>query len=267
MKNLIFYFLSLVLTVSFLGSCNQIDENPRALVNLILVDTPAKWDSVLVEIQGVEVEMLLEGRETDRQSFYLEYETGDKKIRVSDLVAGSALIIGRDELPVGKIIGLKVRMGDSHSLYQRETRYQLPLLNPSEVSISLPMDLDLQPGLAFDIILDMDLESSILQTSSNPLNFKLDPVFKVIDGGNAGEIKGTISPATLKPAIYLIQGSDSISTHANSSGTYLFRVPSGTYSLFFDPKDNTYSSKSLPGIEVQTARTTQVELVTITKKP
>jgi hypothetical protein len=230
------------------------------------VDTPAKWDSVLVEIEGVDVEVLLEGRETGSQTFYLEYKTGDKKIRVSDLVAGRALIIGRDELPVGKIIGLKVRMGSRHSLYQEKKGYNMPLKKPEDPFVTLETALDLQAGVAFDIILDLDLESSILQTSTDPLSFELDPVFTVILGAGAGEVKGVISPATLKPAIYLIQGIDSISTQVNTSGSYLFRVPKGTYSLYFDPKDSTYNSQRITNVQVDSASITQLELVTFTKK-
>ncbi|WP_075348812.1 DUF4382 domain-containing protein [Algoriphagus marinus] len=266
MKKFIFSLIVFAIVILFIGSCSQIDDSPKALVNLVLVDTPAKWDSVLVEIEGVDVEVLLEGRETGSETFYLEYKTGDKKIRVSDLVAGRALIIGRDELPVGKIIGLKVRMGKRHSLYQEKKGYDMPLQNPEDPFVTLETALDLQAGVAFDIILDLDLESSILQTSTAPLSFELDPVFTVILGAGAGEVKGAISPAALKPAIYLVQGMDSISTQVNTSGSYLFRVPKGTYSLYFDPKDPTYNSQRVTNVQVDSASITQLELVTFTKK-
>ena len=268
MKKLTFSFIAFAIVLLLLSSCSQIDNSPKALVNLVLVDTPAKWDSVLVEIEGVEVELLQEGRETGSQTFYLEYKIGDKKIRVSDLVAGNALIIGRDELPVGKIIGLNVRMGTRHSLYQEKKAFNMPLKNPDNPSVSLSTDLDLKAGVSFDIVLDMDLESSIIQTAASPLTFELDPVFTVIlgAGAGAGEVKGVISPAALKPAIYLVQGIDSISTQVNTSGSYLFRVPKGTYSIYFDPKDPVYNSQSIPNVQVDSASVTQLELVTFTKK-
>lgn len=266
MKKLIFSFIAFATVMLLLGSCSKIDDSPKALVNLVLVDTPAKWDSVLVEIEGVDVEILLEGRETGSQTFYLEYKTGDKKIRVSDLVAGSALIIGRDELPIGKIIGLRVRMGTRHSLYQGNKAYSIPLKNPENPFVTLATELDLKASVSFDIILDMDLETSILQTSTSPLTFELDPFFTVIQGAGTGEVKGVISPAVLKPAIYLVQGMDSISTQVNTSGSYLFRVPKGTYSLYFDPKDPTYNSQRITNVQVDSASITQLELVTFTKK-
>lgn len=266
MKKFIFSLISSVALLSGIVSCSPIDDSPKALVNLVLVDTPAKWDSVLVEIEGVEVELLQEGRETGSQMYYLEYKIGDKKIRVSDLVAGKALVIGRDELPVGKIIGLKVRMGTRHSLYEENKAYPMPLKNPSDSFVTMTTALDLKAGVAFDIILDMDLESSIVQTATSPLAFELDPVFTVIQAAGVGEVKGVISPASLKPAIYIVNGTDSISTQVNTSGSYLFRVPKGIYSVYFDPKDPTYNSQRITNVQVDSASTTQLELVTFTKK-
>ena len=262
------HYLFSILLVAWLGySCESVDSGPQALVNLILVDSPAKWDSVLVEIEGVEVEMLIEGRETGSQNFYFEYKTGDKQIRISDLVGGRGLIIGREELPVGKIIGLSVRMGTSHALYQGEKGYSMSLVDPTNLFVPLPANVDLESGIAYDIILDMDLDKSILQKSTSPLQFQLEPSFTLVEGTFAGEVQGTAAPVSLKPAIYLIQGTDSISTHLTTSGAYLFRVAPGSYSVYFDPKDSNYDAAILTDVIVERGKSTQIPLHTFQVKP
>lgn len=261
------YLLFFLFGIILIYSCGPPDDSPKALVNLILVDNPAKWDSVLVEIEGVDVEMLVEGRETSSQTFYLEYKTGDKVIRVSDLVAGRALVIGRDELPLGKIIGLKVRMGTEHSLFQGEKGYDMPLKEISNSIIALDADVDLESGLSYDIILDLDLEASVIQTSATPLAFQLNPIFSVIEATGAGEISGRIAPTILRPVIYVIQGTDSISTHTNLSGAYLFRVPQGIYSLYFDPRNSAFVPLRVKDLKVESGLTTELQPITFVREP
>ncbi len=261
--NLLFFLFGICL----ICSCEPADSGPKSLVNLVLVDTPAKWDSVLVEIEGVELEILVQGRETQSQSFYFEYKTGDKQIRVSDLIGGQGLIIGREELPSGKVIGLRVQMGKNHVLYQEKKGYPMPLVDPNNLFVPLLADLDLEAGIAYDIILDMDLEKSILQKSTAPLSFQLSPVFTLVEGASSGELRGTVSPLTLKPAIYLIQGADSISTHPTTSGSFLFRVEPGIYSVYFDSKDSRYANATVLNLVVIEGKTLEVPVHTFKIKP
>jgi hypothetical protein len=259
--------LFLLFGICFIFSCEQADSGPKSLLNLVLVDTPAKWDSVLVEIEGVELEILVQGRETESQIFYLEYKTGDKQIRVSDLIGGQGLIIGREQLPAGKVIGLRVQMGKNHMLYQEKKGYALPLVDPNNVFVPLVAELDLEAGIAYDVILDMDLEKSILQKTTSPLSFQLAPFFTLIEGASSGELQGTVSPLTLKPAIFLIQGTDSISTHPTTSGGYLFRADPGNYSLYFDPKDVRYVGETVSNVIIEERKTTNVPVHTFKIKP
>lgn len=256
-----------LLTACLLYSCEPADSGPKALVNLILVDTPAKWDSVLVEIEGVEVELLVQGREMESQRFFFEYKTGDKQIRVSDLIGGRGLILGREELPTGKIIGLSVQMGRNHVLYQGEKGFNMPLEDVNDPFFPLAIEMDLEGGIAYDLILDMDLEKSILQKSTAPLTFQLAPVFTLVEGASSGELRGTVSPLTLKPAIYLIQGTDSTSTHPTTSGGYLFRADPGNYSLYFDPKDIRYVGETVFNLVIEGGKTTDVPVHTFKIKP
>lgn len=261
------FLLSTLVVCCLIYSCESADSGPKALVNIVLVDTPAKWDSVLVEIEGVELEILVQGRDTESQSFFLEYKTGDKQIKVSDLIGGRGLIIGRDQLPTGKVIGLRIQMGQDHVLYQGQRGYQMPLADSNNFFISIPSDIDLESGIAYDLILDLNLEKSILQKSTSPLSFQLAPNFTLVEGALSGEISGTISPLTLKPAIFLIQGTDSISTHSNSSGRYLLRSEPGNYSVYFDPKDDRYVQETIENVLVEKGKTTQIPAFTFRTKP
>jgi hypothetical protein len=256
-KKLSLYFVIFVMMAT-LASCTGPDSSPRALLNVILVDTPAKWDSVFVEIEGVEVNMLVQGRETSPESFFFEYKNGDKKIKVSDLVGGNALLLGRSELPLGQVTEVTVRLGNSHSMFFGQNEYPLPLVDPVFTELVLSTLVVLEQGISYDLYLDMDLEKSIEETSIEPLSYQLNPTFTLIKGAETGELKGLLSNQKLYPAAFLFNSSDTLSTHLNSSGTYYFRAPAGEYTVRLDPKDERYLDTTF-SVQIEPRKITVIE--------
>ncbi|MBB6326479.1 hypothetical protein FHS59_002107 [Algoriphagus iocasae] len=251
-----------------LWSCEKFDSNPKGLVNVILVDAPATWDSVFVEILGVDIEIISAGKDDGQiETFFLPYEPGDKKIEVSSLIGGEALLLGRDELPDGKILKVTVQLGDEYYLFLDEKRYNMPLFDPSTTEIPIDFEMEIIQGIAYDVVLDFDLEKSIIVTSESPLTLQLDPKITAIKGAGTGEITGIIKPSAIQPAIYAIQNGDSVSTHSNSSGTYEFRITEGKYSIYFDPKNETYADTVIHDLEVLAGETLTIDLVTLKLKP
>lgn len=265
MKKLCFYIIP-IFCVFLLASCKDPDSNPKALLNLILVDSPAKWDSVYVEIEGVDIEVLVEGRETQSQIFFLEYKSGDKRIKVSELVGSNKLLIGRNELPSGQIISAKILLGKDHFMYFDKKKYTLNLSDPLDNEILLTTSIEIQQGKSYDIVLDLDLEKSIKQVSESPLSYDLDPYFTLVEGAGSTELSGILKPTTLYSAIYLYQGKDTISTHTNTSGKFNFTVQAGNYTIYFDPKDELYQDTTF-SINVEAREDTVLNTITFKKKP
>lgn len=265
MKKSYFYLLPIICLL-LLASCEDPDSSPRGLLNLILVDSPAKWDSVFVEINGVDIEVLVEGRETQSQTFFLEYKSGDKRIKVSDLVGGNALLLGRSELPIGQIINAKIILGDNHSMFFKEKKYILSLSDPSQNEISLATAIDIEQGISYDIILDLDLEKSIQQVTESPPSYEFDPTIKLVSGAGTVGISGILKPVSLYPAIYLSNEEDTISTHTDASGKYSFKVPMGSYKIYFDPKDELYQDTTF-SIDVLEREDSVLNQITFKKKP
>ncbi|PZX57939.1 DUF4382 domain-containing protein [Algoriphagus chordae] len=265
MKKLHLFLLPIVCLLCF-ASCEDTDSSPRGLLNLILVDSPAHWDSVFVEINGVNVEVLAEGRDTQSQTFFFEYKNGDKRIKVSDLVAGNALLLGRNELPVGQVIKTTILLGDNHSMYLDEKEYPLPLEDDASFEMVLESPLEIENGFSYDILLDIDLEKSIIQTSESPLSYELNPFFTLIKGAGTVDISGVLEPISLYPAIYLSTDQDTLTTHTDESGNYYFRVPPGSYRIYFDPKDEQYEDISFT-LDMTISTDSVLEDVTFQLKP
>lgn len=265
MKNFPLFIIGVLLATS-LGSCQSDDTDLKALVNILLVDAPAKWDSVFVEIEGVELQLQISGRESETQTFFLPYTNGDKVIKISELIAGKALLLGRDELPIGKILSASLKLGNDHSLYYKGQRYPLPSKSIGLNPVLLRKSWELQSGISYDLILDFDLEKSIEVTTSTPLSFELKPFVRAFSAIGTGELKGSIEPSTLRPALYAFSQTDTLSTHVNSAGSFSLRLPPGIYTFFLDPKDERYKSGFIPNVEIVSGKSTDLTKITVVPK-
>jgi hypothetical protein len=259
----IFFFL---VAVGLFGSaCEGPDNSPKALVNVLLVDAPAKWDSVVVEIQGVEIDFVQSGRQGEIQKIWMPYEPAKKTINLSLLVNGTALTVSRKEFQLGQITAITLKLGTSHALYQGDTRY--PLTLPSDITdYSQNLKVDLNAGISYDVVLDFDLEKSIRVTQASPLKLAYNPTIQAYTSIGRSELNGTVFPTDIKPAIYAISGRDSVSTHTNSSGAFLFKLTPGRYTIFIDPKDSRFVSDTLLNVEIKEELRTTLDRITLSRR-
>lgn len=256
-----------VFSISLWGACTPTDQGPQSLLNVVLVDAPPMYDSVFVEILGVDVTVNVAGRDTESQTFFIPYDLGDKQIKVSDLVAGEVLLLGRRALPPGRVVEMSLILGNSHFLWEDEDRYVIPLSDGFEEDIPIAVNLELEPGLSYDVIVDFDLEKSIQTIQSDPINLLFTPSLTALIPGTFGEISGSLAPNTLRPSITAASQSDTISSHTNETGSFLLRLPPGRYDLYFDPKNAGFLPDTLQNVEVTQGESLSLDRITLSEVP
>lgn len=258
-------FLFLAVAGIFGFACEGPDNSPKALVNILLIDAPAKWDSVVVEIEGVEIDFVQNGRQGEIQKIWMPYEPAKKTINLSQLVNGTSLPVSRKEFQLGQITAITLKLGTSHALFQGDNRY--PLTLPSEITdYTQNLKVDLEAGISYDLILDFDLEKSIRVTQVSPLKLAFNPSIQAYTSIGRSELIGTVFPTDIKPAIYAISGKDSVSTHTTTSGAFLFRLTPGRYTLYIDPKDTRFVSDTLFNIEVKGDQRTTLDRINLNRR-
>lgn len=246
-------------------TCKDFDDSPKALVNVLLIDAPAHWDSVIVEILAVELELVPNAREGEIQKIFLPYESGDKKVDISKLVGGTALPVSRKEIQLGIITGITLKLGTANSLYLDEDRFPLEL-PAGETDYYLPVSINLEQGLSYDLILDFDLEKSIQVTNPEPLTLDFNPTILAYSGIGRGGLTGTTSPSELRPVIFAVNQKGSVSTHTNSNGNFSFHLEPGTYDVFIDPKDSRYNPDTIRRVIIESGKTTPLDRISLTRK-
>lgn len=101
-----------------------------------------------------------------------------------------------------------------------------------------------------------------LLTGSN--QYKLKPVIRTITEAQTGAITGFVDPKESTPAIYAINGTDTLgTTYCDLTGHFLLRgIPAGTYELHFVPNSD-FQFVEKGGVNVQVGVVTDVETVII----
>lgn len=238
-------------------ACTNESARNQALINVFLVDAPGDFDAALIEILGVEVS--ISGGRTGEsvQTFFLPNLAGNRQINVSALIGGEQFLIGRDEVPVGQIIEMKLILGENNRVRIDGATEPLRFVSAASQEPSIQTNFLLSAGISHDLIIDFDVQRSVTGQRGN--DYFLEPVIRAFSTSNTGIISGTIRPAGQQAVLYAIQNRDTVtSTISNlSSGQFQLRGLSGTYTVGILPFNNELRRDSLVNIVVTPQTATQ----------
>jgi hypothetical protein len=248
--------LAMVSLVALLSSCESDEKTAR--VEVWLTDAPGDYQEVNVEIEGVEIH----ASETDNGNGWKSLDVDDRVVNLLELTNGKDTLLGSIEIPAGKISQIRLKLGDNNTLKVGDKVYDLNIPSGSQSGLKLQVHETFVEGVTYKILLDFDVARSILLTGSN--QYKLKPVIRTITEAQTGAIKGLVDPKESTPAIYAINGTDTLgTTYSDSTGHFLLRgIPAGTYEVHFVPNSD-YTFLEKEGVIVQVGVVTDLETVTI----
>ena len=188
----IFTIAVIILSLIFIQSCNNDDEDNTARVQLKLVDLPGDYLEVIVNIVDVQYNS---GDEEGWRSF--ESFEGAQLVDLTDLVGGVNLVLSDEIIPAGTLKQIRLVLGDGNTLMiEGETEGEdetFPLETPRAQQSGLKLNLneELEAGFSYTFILDWDVQKSIVKTESD--KYILKPVIRVEAEANSGSIEGVVT--------------------------------------------------------------------------
>lgn len=263
MKNQINSLLMGLAVLFFAASCdmqnNQITApDGNAKVNVYLIDAPANYDEVWVEVLGVEI--LPKGKNEENGSSWINlgYESEDQKINLLSLVGGNSAHLGEIEVPAGEISQIRLLLGDDNYIIQDGQRINLTTPSAQQSGLKLKIDKPLNAGISYDLIIDFDASKSIVR-AGNSGQYILKPVLRVVAEESA-TIEGTILPLEARPvAVTAILGEESFGTFTDESGKFVLRgLKTGSYELEIVPNEG-YVGVTLEEVEAETGKVTLID--------
>lgn len=257
-QKLVFGFLALLLGFVFY-SCNQNPTEESAFLKVGLIDAPAAYDEVNIEVEDVLINF------SDGDSGFVSIGNGEPAVYdLLELTGGVEALLADVEIPAGRIQQIRLILGDDNHLVVDGEEKELKVPSGSESGLKLKINAEVNPGDSAKITLDFDVDRSVVK-QGNSGSYLLKPVIRAIfDAGVSGDIIGVVAPV-VKSKVYAIEGSDTVRTMTNKDGEFLLKgLSPGTYRVDVVPNnDSLYMATVINDVVVFADSTTDVGTVSI----
>ncbi len=234
--------LSLVLLVTFLSvtSCNN-EESPNenlemARTTFKLVDAPGDYDNVFIDVQDIVIkyngggdDVILGG---DDASTIGEFNAGVYDLL--ELTGGVSALLADREIPAGDISQIRLILGEDNSVVVEGETFPLRTPSAQQSGLKIQVHQSLEEGILYEIILDFDVDRSIVPLGNGGFNLK--PVIRASIAAETGTVSGDVIPASLQTLVSATNGDIEISSYTDDNGNYLLSgVPEGIYTVTLEP--------------------------------
>ncbi len=248
------------------ASCSKSNSsssaNGNSSMSVYLVDGPAAYDKVYLDIQSVQVKATTDASENDWQTLTIP-RTGIYNLL--NFKNGLDTILGTMQLPAGHISQIRLILGSNNSIVLNGTSYPLTTPSAQQSGLKLLINADIVAGVDYKIWIDFDAARSIVQTGSG--SYILKPVIRTFTQAESGGIKGIVLPVAAKGWVFAIANvADTVSsTPADlSTGTFLLRgIPASIYKVSFHATAGAYRDTTYNNVTVTNGSVTDVGTVTL----
>jgi len=235
----------ILLSAIFAGCDNGIQH-----ANLIvrMTDSPGDYDSVLIDLQNIEVHRS-PGNQTTGWISLSNVNSG-----VYDLVSlsNAEVVLSDASFPAGQISQMRFVLGSENFVVIGGQKIKLATPSSQQSGLKFLINTVLLEGITYSFLVDFDAARSVVSTGGG--NYNLKPVLRVITEATSGAIKGIVEPASETVAVYAIQGADTLGTSYAAQDISEFLIGGlqpGSYTIVLDPGQNSsLNPKTLENIMV-----------------
>ena len=166
MKTTLYFFMS-VLTIGFFTSCSK--ENKTVPIKILLTDNPVDYESVNVEIKGIQVKI------NKDDAGWIDIASKDTTINLLDLQNGITTVLAEDNVPEGILKEVRFILGTDNTVVVNGVTHEMQ--TPSAEDSGLKIKIDKKLGETLNTFtLDFDAALSVKEENGS---YKLMPVIKL----------------------------------------------------------------------------------------
>lgn len=253
------FFTALFLLI--LTACNDKEpDTARLIINM--TDAPGDYQEVNVDIQSIEVNVSENGDETGWRTLN---NVNRGIFNLLKLTNGIDTVLADEELPAGFISQIRLILGENNTLKMDDQILDLSTPSAQQSGLKLQVNSVLSAGITYEVLLDFDAARSVVE-AGNSGKFNLKPVIRTIVEAQDGAIGGVVLPLEATPALFAIQGSDTLaSAFTDENGAFLLRgLAAGSYTVSISPASN-YLEQSLENVKVTLGQITDVGVVQLSQ--
>ncbi|MBC6365468.1 DUF4382 domain-containing protein [Algoriphagus sp. AK58] len=254
----------LMLFLAFGCEMNDGPNSNEARVNFRLVDAPADFDEVWVEVISLRIKADYDGSDmNEEESTWKEIKyDGPKMVNLLNLTGGNSILLGSEELPEGKIDQIRLVLGENNYLMKGQVRTELKTPSAQQSGLKIKVNQEIEGGNTYDLVIDFDVAKSIV-VAGNSGNVILKPVLRAYLEQSQG-IQGQVNPVEAQPIQISITGNGvEANTFTNAEGKFsILGLNPGTYTVSIIPNEN-YDSQTITNVVVEEDKITTLPTITL----
>jgi hypothetical protein len=259
MKNIAAYIFLLIISTFILVSCSDSpnDTSGNGRIKLYMVDAPGSMDSVIIDIQRVEVHSEADG--------WLVVNDVPAYYDLLLLTNGTSVVLGDEFLAPGLYTQIRLILGPDNYVYDNGVKYELVVPSGMQTGLKLVHQFEIEPNNLYELYLDFNVDKSIHVTGSG--KYMLKPTVRLQPAIISGTISGQVLPIEANAVVWTTAGPDTISTYPDTSGFFkLMCLPEGIYQVRIEPGDTNYVSQTVPDVPVTAMQNTNIGVITLSTK-
>jgi hypothetical protein len=244
--------------VFLLASCKKNADNSTAQPGdptpyiIRMTDAPGPYSAVNVDIQGIEIT-----GSNDKDVIYLGVNKGIYNLL--DFAGGKDTLLGTALLRTQRVNQIRLILGDKNSVEIEGKSYPLAVPSGAESGLKLQVHQDLQPGVAYKVLLDFDAYASVNDQGNG--TYSLKPVIRTVEQAVSGSVHGKVSPSLMCMVKAVNANGYGYFTQTSSTADFLLKgLPAGEYTLILTPQ-SPYPVKTITNVVVTNGNTTDVGVI------
>lgn len=258
----------MVLSLSFamigLEGCNNHNNSaPEGHMQVKLHDAPALVGSLQLDIQKVEVK----NSNATGDSAWVTISNQPMTVNLLNLMNGNSKIIASSNIKSGTYTKLRLVLGSNNKVEVNGNMINLNLSSSAQSGVDVDINTQISAQNSATLLLDFDAARSIKSSLTGSLT--LNPVVTATQQSESGQISGQIQPINAMAAIFVKNGSDTVSSTFSdtTSGNFkLIGVDQGNYSLAIHSMDSAYTDTTISNVNVMAKQETKIGPVHLPSK-
>ena len=244
----------LLLCLAFFASCDD-DSNPgMAQLQVKMIDAPADYDQVIIDVEDVMVK-------SEDEEWVSLNGVVNTRYDLLELTNGNSVFLGEVSLPEGRLNQIRLLLGDDNDVVIDGITHDLTVPSGSESGLKVNVHTDLEAGITYTLVLDFDAGKSVVE-AGNSGKYNLKPVIRAEMEALTGAISGVISPVEASPVVYAISVSnDTVTSYPDVNGQFMIgALDAGIYTVVAEPStESSFNTVSTEGVIVVTGEVTTID--------
>jgi hypothetical protein len=233
MKQLL--FVSLIL---FLTACHKKEITPAetGTLQLYLIDSPANYDHLFLDIQEVQVNHSELGWIT----------VGPQSVGSYDILAynnGLDTLFCTQTFQIGTITQIRLILGSNNTIVVNGVSHPITIPGSAQSGLKINVQQVIVANETVARWIDFDVAKSVVELGNG--TYQLKPVLRSYNASENGIIKGAILPIDAQPLVIAIKGTDTLTAIPEMDGMFQFNGLNGNYSISFVPYNTNYTGFTL----------------------